>query len=87
MARLNSPDGFVSQVDIKTQSGTTRLNADRQGKYGTDNPKTTAALRSQGFTDEALNPYSSGDSSRGYTCQVCGFGSWFTECSRCKRSS
>jgi hypothetical protein len=85
MSRLNSPDGYVSEVNIKTQSGVKRFKADKDGKYGTDDPKVISALRSQGFTDEALSPYSKGDSQRGYTCPNCGFGSWFMKCSRCER--
>jgi hypothetical protein len=85
MSRLNSPDGFVSEVNIKTQSGVTRLKADKDGKYGTDNPAIISALKSQGFSNESLSIYSKGDNKRGYDCKKCGFGSWFEKCSRCEK--
>lgn len=87
MARLNSPDGFVSEVNIKSQSGVKRLKADKDGKYGTNDSSVIATLKKQGFTEESLNHYRSGDSSRGFNCFECGFASWFKKCSRCGHES
>ena len=83
--RLNSPDGHVSEVNIKTQAGVKRFKADKDGKYGTDDPSVIRALKSQGFSDESLTTYSKGDVGRGFNCETCGFGSWFQKCSRCER--
>ena len=81
MGKLNSPDGFVSQVDIKTQSGTQRVKAERDGRYSTDNPAVVSALKQAGFSEAGFSTY--GGVNQGYTCTQCGFGSWFRKCSRC----
>ena len=85
MARLNSPDGFVSEVNIKSQSGVKSLKADKDGKYGTNDSALIATLKKQGFTEENLSRYVKGDSSKGHRCEKCGFASWFVKCSRCAK--
>lgn len=81
MGKLNSPDGFVAAVDIKTQSGTQRVRADKDGRYSTENPAVISALKQSGFQEAGFSTY--GRSDLGYTCSQCGFGSWFRKCSRC----
>ena len=83
MSRLNSPDGYVREVDIKTQRGTTRIRADRDGRFTNLSPTQEKALKSEGFKEAAISTYTPGDRERGYTCTQCGFGSWFRKCSRC----
>jgi hypothetical protein len=81
MGKLNSPDGYVSQVDIKTQSGKKRIKAGRDGRYVAEDPAVVSALKQAGFTEAGISTY--GGSNLGYTCVQCGFGSWFKTCSRC----
>jgi DNA-directed RNA polymerase subunit RPC12/RpoP len=83
MARLVPRDGYVKQTEINSQSGKVTYRADSQGMYKVEDPKHIKALKSEGFTEEALTKYSPGDTGRGYTCTQCGFGSWFRKCSRC----
>jgi DNA-directed RNA polymerase subunit RPC12/RpoP len=83
MARLVPRDGYVKQTEINSQSGKVTYSADRQGLYSVDNPNHIRALKAEGFIEESLNPYTPGDTGRGYTCTQCGFGSWFRKCSRC----
>ena len=83
MARLVPRDGFAREVEIKRQSGSKLLRAQKGGLYSVDNPKDIAALKAEGFTEGNLALHTTGDNERGYTCQECGFGSWFKLCSRC----
>jgi len=83
MARLTPRDGFVKEVTLNRQSGKKLIRADKSGMYSVDNPKDIKALKAEGFTESALNPFEQGDTTRGYTCLECGFGSWFRKCSRC----
>lgn len=87
MTRLVGPDGYVKQTDIKSQSGTVRYKAGKNGLYKVENPTHVAALKAQGFSEETLAKYSPGDTGRGYNCTECGFGSWFRKCSRCGHES
>jgi hypothetical protein len=83
MARLVPRDGFAKEIDIKRQSGTKRLRADRNGLFSVENPKDIKALKAEGFTEGNLALHTDGDTQRGYNCVNCGFGSWFKLCSRC----
>jgi hypothetical protein len=83
MARLVGPSGYLKAVDIKTQSGTRTLRADRSGFYEASKPSDIAALKAEGFTEENLSRHSKGDTMRGFNCVECGFGSWFAKCGRC----
>ena len=83
MARLVPRDGFAKEVEIKRQSGSKVLRADRTGLYRAENPRDIAALKAEGFTEGNLALHTTGDNERGYNCSKCGFGSWFKLCSRC----
>jgi hypothetical protein len=79
MERMIGRDGNVQAVDVAGQS----FYRDRKGGYDVESKQAIAALKREGFTEAALNPYDAGDSERGFTCVECGFGSWFSLCSRC----
>ena len=83
MARMVGPSGHIKAVDIKTQSGTRTLRADRAGFYNAAKPSDIKALKAEGFSEENLARHTVGDGDRGYNCENCGFGSWFKLCSRC----
>ena len=83
MSRLVPRDGFAKEVEIKRQSGSRVLRADKSGLYSAENPKDIKALKAEGFTEANLALHTQGDNDRGYTCLNCGFGSWFRKCSRC----
>ena len=87
MSRLVPRDGFAREVEIKRQSGSKLLRANKGGSYVVDNPKDVAALKAEGFTEGNLALHTTGDNERGYTCIECGFGSWFRKCSRCGHES
>lgn len=79
MARMVGRDGNVSAVDVNGRS----YYKDRKGGYNVEDKKAIAALKREGFSEAALNPYTPDDAQRGFTCVECGFGSWFRKCSRC----
>ena len=79
MARMIGRDNNVQAVDVAGQS----YYRDRKGGYNVESKTAIAALKREGFSEAALNPYDSGDAQRGFTCVECGFGSWFRKCSRC----
>jgi hypothetical protein len=83
MARMVGPSGHIKAVDIKTQSGTRTIKADRAGFYSASKPSDIKALRAEGFTEENLARHAIGDAERGFNCVECGFGSWFAKCGRC----
>jgi hypothetical protein len=83
MGRLVPRDGFAREVEIKRQSGSKLLRANKDGMYSVENPKDIKALKAEGFTEGNLALHTTGDGERGYNCFNCGFGSWFKKCGRC----
>jgi hypothetical protein len=87
MSRLVPRDGFAKEVEIKRQSGSKLIRAEKSGMYSVENPTDIKALKAEGFTEGNLALHTTGDGERGYTCSKCGFGSWFRICSRCNHES
>lgn len=83
MARLIASDGGVRGVDIKTERGTIKYNADKKGVINVENPRHAAQMKSEGFFEASLMGPATNGSNLGFTCVECGFGSWFRKCSRC----
>ena len=79
MGKMVGRDGNVAAVDVNGRS----YYKNRKGSYTVESKSDIAALKREGFTEAALNPYDAKDSGRGFTCVQCGFGSWFRKCSRC----
>ncbi|MER7968104.1 hypothetical protein ABTX35_03655 [Streptomyces sp. NPDC096080] len=79
--KLCLPDGAVRGIDIQgAQTGTvTSYTAGRDGTVTVDNPQHERALREYGAFPSALGGHTRG----GYRCTGCGFGAFFTTCSRC----
>lgn len=84
MARLVPRDGAVREVDVRTERGKTRYRAEKGGLMNVDNPKHIAQMKAEGFIEASLMGSSQNTAGLGYTCEKCGFGSWFKECSRCR---
>jgi hypothetical protein len=82
MARLVAPDGGVKGVDVTTERGTRTYNPDRRGTYNVENSNVAKRMKAEGFFEASLMGPTQ-DTSLGYTCLECGFGSWFALCSRC----
>lgn len=81
MARkLLAPDGAVKQTEVQDPNGVTRRYDSSTG-YVTVSDSDARALAREGFTPASL----SGTTGRGVgrRCRDCGFGSFFTTCSRC----
>jgi hypothetical protein len=79
MARWVAPDKGVKETVIGGQSYFT----DRKGIYTVENASHQRAMKAEGFFEAALNPISSDDRLRGFTCVECGFEGWFRKCGRC----
>lgn len=82
MARLLASDKGAREVVVRTERGATRYKT-RNGVYEVENPKHAAQMKAEGFFEASLSGTVAGTAGRGYTCQKCGFGSWFRKCSRC----
>lgn len=81
MARLCMPDGAVRGIDVQgAQTGaTTAYTPGRNGTVTVDNAQHEKALREYGAFPANLGGRTRG----GYRCTLCGFGAFFTSCSRC----
>lgn len=79
--RLLAPDGAITQTDVQSPGGFTRRYRAKDGGIYTVSDRDAKALIQEGYTDASLT----GPSTRGAgrRCTECGFGSWFTVCSRC----
>ena len=76
--RMVAPDRGVKETTIGNRS----YKPSHGGIY-TVSDSDAKAMKSEGFFEATLSPYTAGDGQRGYTCIECGFGSWFIKCGRC----
>lgn len=83
MARLVPRDDKVREVDVRTERGTKRYRISEGGTMNVDNPNHAKQLKSEGFIEASLAPYTRGTQNLGYNCPKCGFGGWFSTCGRC----
>ena len=79
MGRYVAPDRGVKETVI----GGRKYNPDKSGIYNVENKAHQKAFKAEGFFEAALNPISSQDSKRGFSCVECGFEGWFRKCGRC----
>lgn len=81
MARIIPPTG-LKEVAVRTERGTKVYKAGRDGIINVDNARHAAQMKAEGLGEASL---AGGviDHSLGFTCNQCGFGSWFRKCSRC----
>ena len=82
MAKLVAPDKGVREVDVQAGRRTTRYRPSKGGIYEVSNPNHAKQMKSEGFFEASLMG-ATDNKTLGYTCQECGFGSWFRKCSRC----
>ena len=80
MPKMIPPTG-LKEIAVRTERGTKLYKADRSGLINVDNPKHAKQMKDEGLGTASLQGAS--DPSLGYTCSECGFGSWFSLCSRC----
>ena len=79
--RLLSPDGAISQTEVRDPSGFTRRYTARDGGIVTVSDRDARVLKQEGYTEASAG----GITARtvGRRCTGCGFGSFFATCSRC----
>jgi hypothetical protein len=83
MPRIVAPDKGVKETVV----GGKTYSVDKKGIYNVESPSAIRAMKAEGFFEASLNPYSSGDRARGFTCVECGFDGWFRKCGRCGHES
>ena len=81
MPKMIPPQG-LKEIAVKTERGTKLYKADKSGLINVDNPKHAKQMKDEGLGQASLQGATS-DPSLGYNCSECGFGSWFSLCSRC----
>lgn len=79
--RMVAPDKRVAETTIGNRS----YKPNRGGVY-TVSDRDAKAMKAEGFFEASLMGATK-DSSLGYTCNECGFGSWFKKCGRCGHES
>lgn len=82
MTKLVGPQGLRG-IDVTTSRGVRKYNQNKKGMIEVSNSKDAKALKSEGFFEASLMG-TTPDSSLGFVCVKCGFGSWFRKCSRCE---
>jgi hypothetical protein len=75
--RMVAPDRGVRETTIGNRS----YKPNKQGIYTVSN-QDGKAMKAEGFIEASLMGATT-NSSLGYTCTECGFGSWFAKCGRC----
>lgn len=75
--RMVAPDKHVKETVVGNRS----YKPNKQGIYNVSNYD-AKAMKAEGFFEASLMGPTQ-NSSLGYTCVECGFGSWFKLCSRC----
>lgn len=75
--RMVAPDKHVKETVVGNRS----YKPNRQGIYNVSNLD-AKAMKAEGFFEASLMGATT-DKNLGYTCIGCGFGSWFSKCSRC----
>lgn len=83
MPKIVAPDRRVAETVVNGQT----YRPEKNGLYNVDSPSDVRAMKAEGFFEASLNPYSSGDRNRGFTCVECGFDGWFRKCGRCGHES
>lgn len=76
--RMVAPDGAIRQTEVRDPSGIRRRYESGSG-FVTVSDHDARLLKQNGFTPASLTGVARG----GRRCTDCGFGSWFTTCSRC----
>lgn len=79
--RLLAPDGLVKQTEVPVGGGRVRRYNAHDGGVYTVSDSDARTLKAAGFTESPLSGAFSRSSGR--RCTSCGFGSFFTTCSRC----
>lgn len=74
MTKMLVPNDGVQGIDVQTERGVTKYDADKSGIISVDNPAHVRSLKSQGFTMAAGV---SGFAAPAYPCTGCGFQSLF----------
>lgn len=80
MTKFFGPKG-MNEIGINTSKGERVLRRGKDGMFEVNNPKLAKKLKSEGLGEATTS--GSFASVNGYTCNKCGFGSFFKKCSKC----
>lgn len=78
--RLLAPDGAMKETEVPLPGGASRRYRANDGVY-TVSDSDAAVMKAAGFTESV--PGGTFRRNVGRRCTTCGFGSFFTTCSRC----
>jgi len=82
MSRMIPPKG-MKELAVETSKGTRVLKAGKDGMFHIDNPKLARQLKKEGLGVAGTAGALANASQVGYTCNGCGFGSFFKKCGKC----
>ena len=80
MTKFFGPKG-MREIGVNTSKGERVLKAGKDGMFEVNNPKLAKKLREEGLGEATASGSYRQDI--GYTCNKCGFGSFFKQCSKC----
>jgi hypothetical protein len=80
MTKFFGPKG-MREIGVNTSKGERVLKAGKDGMFEVNNPKLAKKLREEGLGEATASGSYRQDV--GYTCNKCGFGSFFKQCSKC----
>jgi hypothetical protein len=82
MTRFIPPQGLKT-IGIETKNGVKTLRAGKDGTFTVNDPKLAKQLKKEGLGIAGTAGVIANPSSVGFTCNKCGFGSFFKKCSKC----
>ena len=80
MSKIIGPKG-MREIGVNTSKGERVLKAGKDGMFEVNNPKLAKKLKQEGLGEATASGSYRQDV--GYTCNKCGFGSFFKQCSKC----
>ena len=80
MTKFFGPKG-MREIGVNTSKGERVLKAGKDGMFEVNNPKLAKKLKQEGLGEATASGSYRQDV--GYTCNKCGFGSFFKQCSKC----
>ena len=82
MSKMIPPKG-MRELGVETSRGTKVLKVGKDGLFNVSDPKLARQLKKEGLGVAIASGVIANPSQVGYTCQKCGFGSFFKKCGKC----
>ena len=82
MTKMIGPKG-MRELGINTSRGERVLKAGKDGLFNITDPKLIKKLKAEGLGVASASGVLENPSQVGYSCNKCGFGSFFKKCGKC----